>query len=113
MRKGIGTDARKESGWTGCSASCPRSAATVSTDRGCSVSGGAEHESVETLRAELAALAREIARALLEPGNDDDVRDLDLRAAALRRRITQAEPCAPDPPLEPWCLRRTLIVSGG
>jgi len=66
------------------------------------------------LEDELAEVARETARLLVQPEHDPaDMLALDIRAAALRRLIAAARPSAPEPePVELWRGYGGL-VSGG
>lgn len=71
---------------------------------------------IAELEQELAKVARDTARLLLEPGHDtSDLRALEIRAAALRARITAAYRQTRS--VEPVELRRShggaLLLSGG
>jgi hypothetical protein len=77
---------------------------------------GPHQRCIEWLRDDLADVARETARLLLQPCHDEaDLEALDIRAAALRRRIAEAESRLRAP--EPVELRRpgggAPLVSGG
>lgn len=71
---------------------------------------------LERLEDELAGVARETARLLVQREHDPaDLLALDIRAAALRKLIAAARPSAPEPePVELWRGYGGMrLVSGG